>query len=179
MLQCVVMCFSVLQCVAMCCSACMQDMYACACLRARVLICVCTRTATHYNKLQHTATDCNRLQHTTTHCNTLQRTATHCNALQHTATHCNTWQHITTCKYATTQVCCGIHDGVCTPHVQMKQNTAQIRTTRRSTEMTISCKFQGIKKFLDSVSPHMISHMFSCAHCNTLQHTATHCSSLP
>ena len=24
----------------------------------------------------------------------------------------------------------------------------------------------------------MISHMFSCAHCNTLQHTATHCNTL-
>ena len=95
-------CRSVLQCVVVCCSV-LQ--YVAAVSFIHFATCVGP-----FSLLQDTATHCNTLQHTATHCNTLQHnikdiaacdvpfwllrhTATHCNTLQHTATYCNGLHH--------------------------------------------------------------------------------------
>jgi len=90
-----------------------------------------------------------------THCNALQHTATHCNAtLHHNALHCNTLQHTAT-------------------HC----NTLQIPLSKRILLSTMSM-------------PHTATHATHCTyryrrgsfgarcHYNTLQHTATPCSTL-
>jgi len=106
-LQCFVVCCSVLQRVAACCSVlvtnagnidhCNTHFHT---AHIQIITAYLQYTATHCNILQH-STNADHfqrtgntaaslpLQHTATHCNTLQHTATHCNTLPNTATCCN------------------------------------------------------------------------------------------
>ena len=84
-----------------------------------------------------------------THCNTLQHTASQCNTLQHTASHCTTLQHTALVAGRLFATCCN-----------MPQHTS---TPCRRAELGECLPVQVHK-----------STLHHAAHCNTLQHTATH-----
>jgi len=82
-----------------------------------------------------------------TYCNTLQHTATHCNILQHTAMQISHWN---TSKKSVLQ-CVALHS---------KENLC----------VALCCRWHLIyKKLTATYLP------LTATHCNTLQHTATHC----
>jgi len=130
-------------------------------------------TATHCNTLQHTekSTDCchpirneaslprkmqrslngllcSTLQHTATRCNTLQQEVTHCNALQYVATGCNRLQR--------TDALC-----ILPKYLEFFQ--------------------KNIFFYVSLFSKRGLSHVRESSnrcHCNTLQHSITHCNTL-
>ena len=137
--------------------------------------------------LHHTATHCNTLQHTATHCNTLPHTATHCNTLQHTATHyiCSR-QSPQVCVRMCTCMCMYVRKRVrvcayaCVLHVQL---LSRINTNMfKSTNVCVCAMYVSIYLYVcmyicmsysHARSKHATTH---CKHCNTPQHTATHCN---
>ena len=131
-----------------------------------------------------TATRCNTLQHTETHCNLfvpLYRwyTATHCNTLQHTATHCNTLQHTAThlSRFIEFQLMLGYVDKKAVADGWHDCNTLWHSAT-------YCCTLQHTNAHCNTLQ-HTATHMslfleyqHTATHCNTLQHTATHCNTL-
>jgi len=101
-LQCIVVCCSVLQC-----SACKSlSVFASA---PDVYVCQ------DCNTLHHDATQSHVLQHTHVHregmhSGSVVMTATHCNTLQHTATHCNTLQHTAMYYLASSVAYANVHE---------------------------------------------------------------------
>jgi len=108
------------------------------------------QTAIDYNELQP-----NTMQHTATHCNTLH-TATHCNTLQHTATHWNTLKHTATAidPYLTRLI-----------HIWHDPSMYAQSWIIHKCDITHPLRVQ-------------VEGNIDCKHCDTLQHTATHCNTL-
>ena len=124
--------------------------------------------------LQHVATYCNTLQQTVTHCNTLQHAATRCNILQHTAIHCNTLCHTAQCD--DTMCCSSVLQriAVCCSVLQCVAvccSLMQCAVCHNVSAAAHCVKLQkGVERgCFDTDKRHY-------TRCNTLQHTATHCS---
>jgi len=165
---------------------------------------IATQITTHCNTLQCCEStpsfSCNTLQHTATHCSAhrnahhntathqewrthilLQHTATHCNlpqhALQHNVTHynthCNTYhnnlqhtpqQHITVWR---THYLYQLQYTEYTA-IHIAAHTATNYNTLKSGKPTPSSKYNTLQHIVSHCNTHRN------AHCNTLQHTATH-----
>jgi len=180
----VAMCSSVLQCVfiltyiPICTLQCVYMYVAC-----RVLQCVAVRCSvyiylhTSRRNAYISTPHCNILQHNTTY--TLHHTALYtwtciCNNYmhiedmhllpQHTATHCNTMQHTH---------CITLHHTHERVHVQiiciLKRGTYLYNTLQNTCECTY------VTWLLVSYTYRRDAYI-SANHCNTLQHTATHCN---
>jgi len=118
---------------------------------------------------------CNTLQHTATHCTTLHHTTQHYTTLQHTATHrsklllslrlrFSAWAMTRLCVWDMT-VCdmCVKHDSVmCERQDSFMCVTRFIQHTAAATQCNTHHTLQ-----------HTTTHT---PHCNTWQHTATHCN---
>ena len=133
--------------------------------------------ATHRNTLQHTAIHCSTLQHTAAHCNTLQHTATLCNTLQHTAAHCNTLQHAIFSRrqvLVPLDVCMGWLRWVGASKLQV--SFAEYRLFDRA---LLQKRPTILRRLLTKANPYEKgAAVLTTIHCNTLQHTATHCTTL-
>ena len=141
-----------------------------------------TQTHTLSAAATNTATWSRSLQHTATHCNTLQHTATHCNTLQHTATSCSTLR--------IQQVGVGRDAVLVEDHDKMYS-----LITRILSQITVLCVlyiYACLRMLVTSccrlvvrgtpskLSTSVLSVVYSdpntATHCNTRQHTATHCT---
>jgi len=116
------------------------------------------------------------------HCNTLQHTATHCNTLQHTATHnvklLHTSNHSPTCIFTYLEISIYTYVCICTCmyiHIYIS-SCIYIRIFAGA---YICNKHISFSNVIDLFTI-FIFIQFVCitTHCNTLQHTATHCSTL-
>jgi len=167
-------------------------------------LCTLQHTATHCNTLQHTATHCNTLQHSATLCNkvqlylhrmpvdveytislcTLQQKATHCNTLQITAIHCNCNTLHLHMRRKPADVKYTLHCAHCnTPapththartHARMHTCTHNHKNVGRMQNGFWNINLAHVQRRLwrqESVR-------IECAHCETLQHTATYCNTL-
>jgi len=117
-----------------------------------------------------------RVQHTATHCNTLQHTATHCNTLQHTATHHNTL-HIK--RECIPSECISRERETATDCNRLQQTATDCNKMERecislSLHLVAVCcsLLQSVAVSNESTSRESAYQV--SAHCNTLQHSATH-----
>ena len=117
--------------------------------------------------LQHTATHCNTLQHTATHCNTLQHTVTHCNTHTYSAViHCDTYTHSASSRSSSSVIFSGY--GVATI-------SRLLKIIGLFCKRALSYKTDDILQKRPIFRVHLL---VARPHCNTLQHTATHCNTL-
>ena len=169
-------------------------------IRAQIIACTLIAdtamgVATHCNTLQHASTHCNTLHHTRTRSNTLENKYLHapylpyssdayCNTLQHTATHCNSLQ--LTATHQVTGNCFTIaHTYPPLPAPSSSFPPPPLSTLtpclKRNTVGTPPEHWpanwfrrnrsgSSLRRFHRALQNTRIT-----KHCNTLQHTATHC----
>jgi len=178
-----------LQCVVVCCSVLPWELVLCELISHGVRV-ENRSWYTEYCKilhlLQHTATHCNTLQRTATYCNILQHTATHCNALQHTATHCNALPHTATKTIANCSWCAVPRCGVDWQHTATHYNTLHRTATHCNIVQHTSMHCNVPQQAATHCNTIEKSQRMYCSgrwgsfptYCNALQRTARHCNAL-
>jgi len=139
----------------------------------RLLLVHTANTATHCNTLQYTATLQGDIDDVEVRFAAEVRAAAagaHWNTLQHTATHCNTLQH---CR-ATLMM---VKRGLLLEFVRLLL-VHTVNTATRCNTLQCTATLQGD---IDDVEARFAAEVRAAAagaHCNTLQHTATHSNTL-
>jgi len=107
----------------------------------------------------------------------LQHSAPLCTTLQHTATHCNTGKNARACALPIY-----MHNvSLCLSHCNTLQYTAIHCNALHHTEIRASLRVSyicALYMFLYMCITSVINGCYTATHCNTFQHTATHCTTL-